>query len=177
VAFHFAPGGDESIAAARRISRIEPMKAYLQNIWIRIGLVLVVVGWGPLLVIGLLATLGLWPDPNPNPIGPGLLFFFTCWPAVICLAIGIRQVRLNRPAPRTEPTRVRRLPDMSRMASRWFEHPLIRTAAGILGLLLAIRGYRGLLHDEGRGAAAAIVLGFIAVYWAFTGRWLLGQRR
>jgi hypothetical protein len=38
------------------------------------------------------AELGLWPDPNPNPIGPGLLFFFTFWPAVICLGIGVFQV-------------------------------------------------------------------------------------
>jgi hypothetical protein len=39
-----------------------------------------------------LASVGLWPDPNPNPIGPGLLFFFTFWPAMICIAIGVRQV-------------------------------------------------------------------------------------
>ena len=69
------------------------MNAYLSNRWSRIGLALVVLGWGPLLLIVLLAALGLWPDPNPNPIGPGLLFFITFWPAVACLAIGAIQTR------------------------------------------------------------------------------------
>jgi hypothetical protein len=36
------------------------------------------------------------PDPNPNPIGPGLLFFFAAWPAIICLLIGIVQVKRSR---------------------------------------------------------------------------------
>lgn len=65
---------------------------FLGNRWIRIGLALVVFGWGPLLGILLLSWLGLWPDPNPNPIGPGLLFLATSWPAVICLAVGCFQV-------------------------------------------------------------------------------------
>jgi hypothetical protein len=59
--------------------------------WSKVGLALVVFGWGPLWLIVLLTTVGLWPDPNPNPIGPGLLFFFTFWPAVICLSIGAFQ--------------------------------------------------------------------------------------
>ena len=41
------------------------------------------------------AAVGLWPDPNPNPIGPGLLFFLSFWPAVICIIIGIVRVRLH----------------------------------------------------------------------------------
>lgn len=70
---------------------------YLRNRMIQIGLALVIFGWGPLWIIVLLAAIGLWPDPNPNPIGPGLLFFFTAWPVIICLAIGIFQVRrINR---------------------------------------------------------------------------------
>jgi hypothetical protein len=63
---------------------------------VKIALVLVVFGWGPLWVIVLLAAIGLWPDPNPNPIGSGLLFFFTFWPAVICVSIGVFQVRRRR---------------------------------------------------------------------------------
>jgi hypothetical protein len=66
-------------------------KTFLSSRWSQVGIALVVIGWTPLLAIGLLAALGLWPDPNPNPIGPGLLFAFTCWPAIICLGIGAYQ--------------------------------------------------------------------------------------
>jgi len=60
------------------------MSAYFRSRWAKIGLGLVLFGWGPLVAIILLAMLGLWPDPNPNPVGPGLLFFLTFWPAIIC---------------------------------------------------------------------------------------------
>ena len=66
-------------------------KSFFGNLWTRIGLGLVLLGWTPLAAIILLAALGLWPDPNPNPIGPGLLFFVTFWPALICFAIGAVQ--------------------------------------------------------------------------------------
>ena len=69
------------------------MKNFFSNRWSKIGLALMVFGWGPLLLIILLAAIGLWPDPNPNPVGPGLLFFLTFWPAVICLGIGAFQTR------------------------------------------------------------------------------------
>lgn len=72
------------------------MKNFLGNRLFRIGFWLLVAGCGPLLGIVLLASLGLWPDPDPNPIGPGLLFFFSFWPAVICMGIGVVQV-LRRP--------------------------------------------------------------------------------
>lgn len=89
----------------RRCSTLEPekltadhMRRFL-NIWTIIGLLLVILGWGPLFLIIFLADIGVWPDPNPNPIGPGLLYFFTFFPAVICLAIGIAiGVRRGRPA-------------------------------------------------------------------------------
>jgi hypothetical protein len=70
------------------------MTRYLTSRWVRFGLVLLLIGSGPLLFIIVAAAIGLWPDPNPNPIGPGLLFFFTFWPAVICIAIGIARVRI-----------------------------------------------------------------------------------
>ena len=54
-----------------------------------IGLALLVLGTGPLLLIILAAELGLTSDPNPNPIGPGLLAFFTFWPAVIVIVWGL----------------------------------------------------------------------------------------
>ncbi len=70
------------------------MGIYLRSGWVRVGVALLVMGSAPLLFIIGAAAVGLWPDPNPNPIGPGLLFFFTFWPAVICIIVGI--VRANR---------------------------------------------------------------------------------
>jgi hypothetical protein len=64
------------------------MSRFLHNRWLKIGLGLVAIGWCPLLAIIVLAGLGLWPDLNPNPIGPGLLFFFTFWPVMICFGVG-----------------------------------------------------------------------------------------
>ena len=74
------------------------MKPYWANRLFRIGTFLALVGWTPLLGIGLLAAIGLWPDPNPNPVGPGMLFFVTFWPAVILLVLGFLQVRRARKA-------------------------------------------------------------------------------
>ena len=74
---------------------IEPtfMRPYLQSLWIKVGVGLLIVGAAPLIFIIAAAALGLWPDPNPNPIGPGLLFFFTFWPAIICIVVGVIRVR------------------------------------------------------------------------------------
>src|SRR5438552_16431679 len=57
--------------------------------FLRIGLVLLCIGIGPLLVVILAAQLGLTRDPNPNPVGFGILAFFTFWPSVILIVIGI----------------------------------------------------------------------------------------
>jgi hypothetical protein len=73
------------------------MREYLNSKLVAIGLVLLVVGSGPLLLSIVAAAVGLWPDPNPNPVGPGLLFFFTFWPAVICLIAGVVRVRRRSP--------------------------------------------------------------------------------
>jgi len=72
------------------------VRDYLRSGWIRAGLALLVLGSGPLWTIVLLAALGWWPDPDPNPVGPGLLFFFTFWPAIICLVVGVVRVRAAR---------------------------------------------------------------------------------
>lgn len=72
------------------------MKIYLANRWFRFGFWLALIGGMPLGAILLLAAVGLWPDPNPNPIGPGLLFFLTFWPAVICMGIGAFQAWRRR---------------------------------------------------------------------------------
>lgn len=67
------------------------MRGFFSNRLNRIGLALVLFGWGPLIAVIVLPDLGLWPDPNPNPMGFRLLFFVTFWPAVYCLAVGTFQ--------------------------------------------------------------------------------------
>ena len=55
----------------------EQRKAYWQSWAVKGGLAIAVAGSLPLLFVGIAATLGLWPDPNPNPVGFGLLFVFS----------------------------------------------------------------------------------------------------
>ena len=59
---------------------------------------LFVLGSGPLLITILLATLGLTRDPDPNPIGFGILALFTFWPSVILIVIGIARTVSRRRA-------------------------------------------------------------------------------
>ncbi len=68
------------------------MGRYLSSNWFRVGLVLAVIGAGPLLFIIVAAAIGLWPDPHPNPVGPGLLTLLF-WPGLVCLLIGVYRVR------------------------------------------------------------------------------------
>ena len=56
-------------------------KMYWQSWCVKGGLAIAVMGSLPLLVVGIAAELGLWPDPSPNPIGLGLLF-------VVSVALG-----------------------------------------------------------------------------------------
>ena len=86
-------GSDKRKDPALFLHRARNMKSYLANRWIRTGLVIAGIGWTPLLAICALANAGLWHDPNPNPVGPGLLYFFTFWPAIICVIVGIVKVR------------------------------------------------------------------------------------
>ena len=69
---------------------------YLRSRWVRSGLWLLLGGAAPLVFVVLAAAVGLWPDPNPNPVGPGLLFFLTFWPAVACIVVGVVRVQLAR---------------------------------------------------------------------------------
>lgn len=73
---------------------------YLGSWWVRTGLTLLVLGSAPLVAIIAAAKVGLWPDPNPNPVGPGLLFFCAGVLATGCLAIGAVWVwwELRQPA-------------------------------------------------------------------------------
>jgi hypothetical protein len=72
------------------------MRPYLRSRLVQVGLAMLILGTGPLLFIIVAAALGLWPDPNPNPIGPGMLALLTFWPSLICLALGIVRVWLRR---------------------------------------------------------------------------------
>ena len=72
------------------------MREYLRSRLVQVGLGLLVVGSGPLMGIILAAKLGFLRDPDPNPIGPGILCGLTFWPAVICLILGVVQVRRAR---------------------------------------------------------------------------------
>ena len=55
------------------------------------GLILLLLGSGPLLTVILLAWLGVTNDPDPNPVGFGLLAFLTFWPSVILMIVGVVQ--------------------------------------------------------------------------------------
>jgi hypothetical protein len=74
------------------------MQRYMRSRLVQVGAGLLVFGTGPLMFIIVAAAVGLWPDPNPNPIGPGLLAFVTFWPGVICLIVGIAQARSKKSA-------------------------------------------------------------------------------
>jgi hypothetical protein len=56
---------------------------------LRLGLGLLAIGTGPLLLFFVADEIGLISDPNPNPIGLGLLFFVTFWPAVGLTVFGL----------------------------------------------------------------------------------------
>ena len=58
------------------------------RILLYIGLTILVLGVGPLLTVELLSAIGIG-DPKPNPIGLGILCYFTFWPGVVLTAIGI----------------------------------------------------------------------------------------
>jgi hypothetical protein len=60
------------------------------------GIILFVLGSGPLLLIMLAASLGLTRDPNPNPVGPGILAMLTFWPSVGLMIAGYLRTRRRR---------------------------------------------------------------------------------
>ncbi len=66
---------------------------YLRNGAVRLGLGIIGLTALPLLAVGAAASLGLTADPNPNPIGFGLLFFAGAVVGTIVLAVGVFNVR------------------------------------------------------------------------------------
>lgn len=69
------------------------MSRYLQSNWVRAGLILLLVGSGPLFLIMAAAALGLGADRHPNPVGWGILCGITFWPGIICILVGALRVR------------------------------------------------------------------------------------
>lgn len=61
------------------------------RLWLRRGGILLGVGTGPLLLIVLLSKIGIG-DPNPNPVGPGMLAALTFWPSVGMIVFGSVQL-------------------------------------------------------------------------------------
>jgi hypothetical protein len=148
-------------------------KACLRNVWVIIGLVIVVLGWGPLFGIIVLYELGLWPDPNPNPIGPGLLFFVSFFPAVICLGIGVSwecYKRWRDPPMLSERPAGNDESDTSVQALPWYRYPAVRIIAGVGGVFLLGYGVMNLTGSQTRGAASAMVIGVVIIFWAILGR-------
>jgi hypothetical protein len=43
---------------------------------------------------------------------------------------------------------------------------MVRATGRFAGIVLVLRGAAGVLSGEGRGAAAAIMLGMVVLYWA-----------
>ncbi len=66
-----------------------------------VGLVLLVLGTGPFLSLIFLSSIGVG-DPDPNPVGLGLLAFFTFWPAVGMAVAGLVRLVGERVRDRTE---------------------------------------------------------------------------
>lgn len=64
----------------------KPRFRFSRALWA--GLLILVIGTGPLVVTMLLASAGLTADPNPNPVGFGILAFLTFWPGLILTVIG-----------------------------------------------------------------------------------------
>jgi hypothetical protein len=74
-----------------------PRKRFIDSWAIRGGVFLLVIGSGPLFAIILAAQLGLTRDPNPNPIGPGMLAGWTFLPSVVLILAGLLAGDRNQP--------------------------------------------------------------------------------
>lgn len=63
---------------------------------LRLGMGLLLLGSGPLALFILASQAGLIRDPDPNPIGFGLLAFFSFWPALFLIIVGCLQASSRR---------------------------------------------------------------------------------
>jgi hypothetical protein len=75
------------------------MKRYLRAWFVRIGIILLVVGSGPLVGFLTYAKLGFYHDPNPNPVYLGILAWLTFWPGILLIVFGVWRVKRSSAAP------------------------------------------------------------------------------
>lgn len=84
-----ACGVGRYLAAMRSEAPTPPRFRPLPLAWV--GFATIAFGSGPLVVTLLAARAGLSSDPNPNPVGFGILAFLTFWPGVVLFVIGLAQ--------------------------------------------------------------------------------------
>ena len=81
-------------------SKVEPFcvpKEFLMGRLIMyIGVAILVFGCGPVLIIGLLSEIGIG-DPNPNPVGPGMLAAISLLPGSFITCLGAMLQRWCEP--------------------------------------------------------------------------------
>lgn len=163
---------------------------YLASRLVRAGLIVLGVGCGPLFLIVIAASLGLTSDPNPNPIGPGILAMLTFMPGLALLGAGITyQTFVPRAAIEdaedAEPEALRPPIFGSRdewraMRDRWLSSTPGRSINLVVGMVLCANGLAGLNTMSGRGPASMIILGVVLIHCAFRGRipgWFRRSRR
>jgi len=63
---------------------------------LRLGLWVLAIGCGPLLLFLGADAIGLVSDPDPNPVGLGMLFFISVWPGAAMLVAGLMLAVLRR---------------------------------------------------------------------------------
>ena len=65
------------------------VKRLKTNRYFKIGLLIFAIGSGPLILVGMAATLGITNDPNPNPVVFGIMAMVTFWPGLALMALGL----------------------------------------------------------------------------------------
>lgn len=80
------------------------MKSYFRSRLVTSGVILLLVGTGPLASVMFAGKLGLIADPNPNPVGFGILAFFTFWPSIFLIVAGVLRTRRQPRGPGGVPT-------------------------------------------------------------------------
>ena len=88
-------GGPLALIVWFWLSGSQRTRYWLSN-WVRSGIAVMVVGALPLLLTILAANVHLLADPNPNPVGFGVLFFFSViLGSIVVLAGIVRSEREN----------------------------------------------------------------------------------